>query len=67
MFCLPACNEELIEGSHEGRPVVLEGYQAADFDALLKVLYPTYATSIVFETHEITVRPFLHWQAGPRI
>ncbi|KAJ2921992.1 hypothetical protein H1R20_g15101, partial [Candolleomyces eurysporus] len=30
-----------IEGRSTGRPIVLEGYRAADFAALIKVLYPT--------------------------
>lgn len=28
------------EGRSEDNPIVLEGYRAADFDALLRVLYP---------------------------
>jgi hypothetical protein len=40
MFLMPGA-----EGSHEGRdkenPIFLEGYEAADFAALVKVLYPS--------------------------
>lgn len=37
MFLMPGA-----EGSHEGRenPMILEGYKAANFAALVKVLYP---------------------------
>ncbi|KAJ2912935.1 hypothetical protein MD484_g7493, partial [Candolleomyces efflorescens] len=41
MFCLPAGRGETVEGRDEDHPVVLEGYQASHFHALLKVLYPT--------------------------
>ncbi|KAJ2929573.1 hypothetical protein H1R20_g7522, partial [Candolleomyces eurysporus] len=41
MFDLPPGSEGNVEGRDEGHPIVLEGYQAAHFDALLKVLYPT--------------------------
>jgi hypothetical protein len=41
MFRLPAGSEASVEGRDKDHPVVLEGYQAAHFHALLKVLYPT--------------------------
>ncbi|RXW15126.1 hypothetical protein EST38_g10734 [Candolleomyces aberdarensis] len=41
MFNLPPGSEGNLEGQDEEHPVVLEGYEAAHFDALLKVLYPT--------------------------
>ncbi|KAJ2932332.1 hypothetical protein H1R20_g4760, partial [Candolleomyces eurysporus] len=41
MFDLPPGSEGNVEGRDEGHPIVLEGYEAAHFDALLKVLYPT--------------------------
>jgi hypothetical protein len=30
------------EGTSEDSPITLEGYKADDFEALLKVLYPTW-------------------------
>jgi hypothetical protein len=30
------------EGTSEDNPITLEGYKADDFEALLKVLYPTW-------------------------
>ncbi|KAJ2930407.1 hypothetical protein H1R20_g6733, partial [Candolleomyces eurysporus] len=39
---LPAGSARNVEGQDEENPIVLEGYQAAHFDALLKVLYPTW-------------------------
>ena len=41
MFALPAGSDGLPEGRDEKHPIVLEGYQAVEFEALLKVLYPT--------------------------
>ncbi|KAJ2924434.1 hypothetical protein H1R20_g12651, partial [Candolleomyces eurysporus] len=41
MFHLPAGGDETAEGRDEGHPIVLESYKAADFNALLKVIYPT--------------------------
>ncbi|RXW14142.1 hypothetical protein EST38_g11711 [Candolleomyces aberdarensis] len=43
MFHMPqgAGGAEDVEGRHEDRPIVLEGYEAADFAAIIKVLYPT--------------------------
>lgn len=29
------------EGARDDNPIILEGYKAADFEALLAVLYPT--------------------------
>lgn len=29
------------EGATDANPIVLEGYKASDFEALLKILYPT--------------------------
>ena len=41
MFNLPTGDDLKVEGRDREHPIVLEGYQASDFDALLKVLYPT--------------------------
>ncbi|RXW13100.1 hypothetical protein EST38_g12755 [Candolleomyces aberdarensis] len=41
MFHLPTGSDGAIEGQDEDHPIVLEGYKAAHFDALLNVLYPT--------------------------
>jgi hypothetical protein len=42
MFLMPQPeHEQAVEGRHRDRPIVLEGYKAADFAALIKVLYPT--------------------------
>ncbi|KAJ2930409.1 hypothetical protein H1R20_g6732, partial [Candolleomyces eurysporus] len=41
MFQLPAGSDGNVEGRDEEHPIVLEGYRAAHFDALLAVLYPT--------------------------
>ena len=42
MFHMPqaAGGAEDAEGRHRDRPIVLEGYKAADFAAIVKVLYP---------------------------
>ncbi|KAJ2926950.1 hypothetical protein H1R20_g10124, partial [Candolleomyces eurysporus] len=42
MFQLPAGNDGTVEGQDEAHPIILEGYQAAHFCALLKILYPTF-------------------------
>ncbi|KAJ2935029.1 hypothetical protein H1R20_g2044, partial [Candolleomyces eurysporus] len=39
MFRMPQVAED-VEGRHRDRPIVLEGYKAADFAAMIKVLYP---------------------------
>ncbi|RXW19837.1 hypothetical protein EST38_g6017 [Candolleomyces aberdarensis] len=44
MFLMPlgdVINQNEVEGQSEERPIFLEGYLAADFAALLKVLYPS--------------------------
>jgi hypothetical protein len=41
MFHLPAGTDVNVEGTDEDHPIVLEGYQAAHFEVLLKVLYPS--------------------------
>ncbi|RXW13986.1 hypothetical protein EST38_g11868 [Candolleomyces aberdarensis] len=41
MFHLPSGSEGRVDGQDEEHPIVLEGYQATHFDALLKILYPT--------------------------
>ena len=41
MFHLPTGKDGTVEGRDEEHPIVLEGYQAAHFHVLLKVLYPT--------------------------
>ncbi|RXW13993.1 hypothetical protein EST38_g11861 [Candolleomyces aberdarensis] len=46
MFQLPAGSDGTVEGRDEEHPIVLEGYQAAHFHALLKILYPTPDDSI---------------------
>lgn len=38
MYLLPSNGE----GVSDDNPIVLEGYNAADFKALLMLLYPTY-------------------------
>ncbi|RXW16738.1 hypothetical protein EST38_g9117 [Candolleomyces aberdarensis] len=43
MFGLPQGGS--VEGNDEERPIVLEGYKAADFGALVKLLYPLPAIS----------------------
>jgi hypothetical protein len=42
MFQLPTGSDGAVEGTNEEHPITLEGYKATDFDALLKVLYPTF-------------------------
>jgi hypothetical protein len=43
MFALPQGGDgESIEGTNEDRPIILEGYKAADFCALITLLYPQY-------------------------
>ncbi|RXW18250.1 hypothetical protein EST38_g7604 [Candolleomyces aberdarensis] len=46
MFHLPAGSDGIVEGRDEKHPIALEGYQAAHFHALLKILYPTPDDSI---------------------
>ncbi|KAJ2924436.1 hypothetical protein H1R20_g12653, partial [Candolleomyces eurysporus] len=41
MFHLPAGGEGTVEGRDEEHPIVLESYKAVDFDASLKIIYPT--------------------------
>jgi hypothetical protein len=41
MFRLPTGNNCKIQGTTDDDPILLEGYKAVDFDALLRVLYPT--------------------------
>ncbi|RXW18432.1 hypothetical protein EST38_g7424 [Candolleomyces aberdarensis] len=41
MFDLPTGEDQRVEGRDREHPIVLEEYQASDFDALLRVLYPT--------------------------
>ncbi|RXW11415.1 hypothetical protein EST38_g14441 [Candolleomyces aberdarensis] len=41
MFNMPTGEDQRVEGRDREHPIVLEGYQASDFDALLRVLYPT--------------------------
>ncbi|RXW11224.1 hypothetical protein EST38_g14631 [Candolleomyces aberdarensis] len=41
MFHLPSGDEQTAEGQDRGHPITLEGYRAADLNALVKVLYPT--------------------------
>ncbi|RXW16305.1 hypothetical protein EST38_g9548 [Candolleomyces aberdarensis] len=41
LFQLPTGSDKTVEGQDEEHPIVLEGYQAGHFDALLKVLYPS--------------------------
>jgi hypothetical protein len=41
MFHLPTAEDQRVEGTHKEHPIVLESYDASDFDALLRVLYPT--------------------------
>ena len=41
MFQLPTGSDGTVEGKNAEHPIVLEGYQASHFDALLKVLYPS--------------------------
>ncbi|RXW11414.1 hypothetical protein EST38_g14440 [Candolleomyces aberdarensis] len=42
MFLMPQAQDaQSVEGRNSHHPIVLEGYKAADFAALIKVLYPT--------------------------
>ena len=41
MFHLPTSESQTVEGRNKENPIVLEGYQASEFQALLKILYPT--------------------------
>ena len=41
MFRLPSGDNRKILGTTDDDPIVLEGHKADDFDALLRVLYPT--------------------------
>jgi hypothetical protein len=59
------------EGKSKEKPIILEGYQAADFKALLMILYPTYvhriAVNLLLCTNQIPSqrdRPNL-WDALP--
>ena len=41
MFHLPQVEDKTdVEGRDKEHPIILEGYKAADFAALIKVLYP---------------------------
>ena len=40
MFRLPNGSNGNVEGRDEEHPIVLDGYKANDFSALMKVLYP---------------------------
>lgn len=46
MFLMPPGSvgedDNPVEGLNEDRPIILEGYLEADFEALLKVLYPRF-------------------------
>ena len=41
MFSLPTGTDEASEGQSDEHPIVLEGYKEEDFEALLKIIYPT--------------------------
>jgi hypothetical protein len=41
MFQLPTSENQRVEGRDKEHPIMLEGYQACDFNALLRILYPT--------------------------
>ncbi|KAJ2926567.1 hypothetical protein H1R20_g10527, partial [Candolleomyces eurysporus] len=41
MFDLPTGEDGRLEGRNKQHPIVLEDYQASDFNALLRILYPT--------------------------
>ena len=41
MFGMPAGEDGKTEGLSKEHPIVLEGYLKADFDAVLKVMFPT--------------------------
>ena len=47
MFLLPSGPSASIEGQDKEHPIVLEGYKKDDFTCLLKVMYPTYASSLL--------------------
>ena len=48
MFHIPQAGEATsLEGKDEAHPITLDGYQAADFRALAKVLYPAYVESFI--------------------
>ncbi|KAF6750655.1 hypothetical protein DFP72DRAFT_774324, partial [Ephemerocybe angulata] len=57
MFLVPrpvGDEHESAEGGSDANPIVLEGYKADDFKALLKVLYPSYVSSMVTEREDPT-------------
>ena len=58
MFRLPqvadGSNAADVEGRNKDHPIFLEGYQAADFAALLKVLYPSYVKSLNLQAAVLT-------------
>jgi hypothetical protein len=41
MFHLPTSENQRAEGRDKEHPIMLEGYQASEFHALLRILYPT--------------------------
>ncbi|KAJ2925175.1 hypothetical protein H1R20_g11919, partial [Candolleomyces eurysporus] len=47
MFLIPQAGDaEDVEGRDKEHPIVLDGYEAADLRALMKVLYPAYVDSL---------------------
>ncbi|KAF5341244.1 hypothetical protein D9611_006149 [Ephemerocybe angulata] len=48
----PVGDEQSAEGGSDSNPIVLEGYKADDFKALLKVLYPS--SSMVTQREDLT-------------
>ncbi|RXW13601.1 hypothetical protein EST38_g12251 [Candolleomyces aberdarensis] len=54
MFHIPQAGDaESVEGTSEGFPITLEGYEAADFRALIKVLYPA-PNDVIFGSYTLT-------------
>jgi hypothetical protein len=46
MFNLPQAEGNVMEGSDDEHPLILEGYLAQDFKQLLRVLFPLYVPSL---------------------
>jgi len=41
MFSLPQCHSRSTEGQTDEKPIVLEGENPDQFEALMRILYPT--------------------------
>ncbi|RXW13995.1 hypothetical protein EST38_g11858 [Candolleomyces aberdarensis] len=53
MFSIPQAGDG-VEGKDEGHPITLDGYESADFRALITVLYPAPLHAVVSGSYTIT-------------